>query len=63
MFTLEQTAKMYNITVEALKIQYKANAEGLERMYNKAVSTGKKVNGYTADQLKIKVEQYKTLAA
>lgn len=61
--TLEQIAKQFGITVERLKEQYKANAEGLERMYNKALSTGKKVGGLNAAQLKEKVDQYKALAA
>ena len=61
--TIEQTAKMYGVSIEAIKAQYAANAQGLEKMYNKAVETGKKVNGYTADQLKEKVEEYKKLAA
>lgn len=62
-FTIEQTAKMYGVSVEAIKAQYAANAQGMERMYNKAVETGKKVGGFTADQLKAKVEEFKTLAA
>lgn len=62
-FTIEQTAKMYGITVERLKQQYADNAKGMERMYNKAVETGKKVGGFTADQLKEKIEQFKNMAA
>lgn len=62
-FTLEQTAAMYGITVERLKEQYKANAEGMQRMYNKAVKTSKKVGGFTAEQLKAKIEEFKNLAA
>ena len=62
-FTIEQTAAMHGVTVEAIKAQYAANAQGMERMYNKAVSTGKKVGGFTADQLKVKIDQFKKLAA
>jgi hypothetical protein len=62
-FTVEQTAKAFNVSVEAIKAQYAANAESMERMYNKAIETGKKVNGYTAEQLKAKVEEFKALAA
>lgn len=62
MKTIEETADFYGVTVEAIKAQYLANAQGLERMYNKAVSTGKKVGGYTAEQLKEKVDQFKKLA-
>ena len=61
--SLTQTAVMYGITVERLKAQYLANAKGLERMYEKALKTGKKVGGYTADQLKNKVAEYYKLAA
>ena len=49
--TIEQTAKMYGVTVEAIKAQYLANIEGLERMHRKALETGKKVNGHKIDQL------------
>ena len=62
-FTIEQTAKMYGVPVEAIKAQYLANAQGMERMYNKANATGKKVGGFTAEQLKSKIEEFKTLAA
>ena len=62
-FTIEQTAAMYGVTVEAIKAQYLANAQGMERMYNKAVETGKKVGGYTADQIKERIEAFKALAA
>lgn len=61
-FTLEQTAAMYGITVERLKEQYRFNAEGMQRMYDKALETGKKVGGFTAGQLKAKVEEFKKLA-
>jgi hypothetical protein len=62
-FTIEQTAAMFNVSVERIKEQYAANAKQLEGMYNKAVFTGKKQGGLQADQLKEKVEQFKTLAA
>lgn len=62
-FTIEQTAKMYGVSVEAIKAQYLANAQGMERMYNKAIDTGKKVGGFTAEQLKAKVGEFKALAA
>ena len=62
-FTIERTAAMYGVSVEKIKAQYLANAQGMESMYNKAVSTGKKVGGLTADQLKVKIEQFKALAA
>lgn len=62
-FTIEQTAVMFNVSVERIKEQYAANALQLEGMYNKAVATGKKQGGLTAAQLKEKVDQFKALAA
>lgn len=56
--TPEQVAKMFGVSVERIKEQYLANAQGLEKMYNKAITTGKKVNGYTAEQLKSMTAQY-----
>jgi hypothetical protein len=50
-FTPEEAAKMFGVSIERIKEQYLANAQGLEKMHQKAVLTGKKVNGYTAEQL------------
>jgi len=51
-------AQHYNITVQRAKEMYAANAKALREMYGKAVCTGKKVNGYTADDLLTSWEQY-----
>jgi hypothetical protein len=51
LMTKEQLCKVYHCTLDQLDNQYKENAEGLDRMYQKAVRTGKKVNGYTASRL------------
>lgn len=56
--TIEATAKIFNVPVERIKEQYLANANGLQKMYEKAIKTGKKVNGYTADQLKNMASAY-----
>lgn len=37
--------------MDNIRRQYAKNAAGLRRMHAKAVASGKKVNGYTADQL------------
>lgn len=57
-FTPEQAAKMFGVSIERIKEQYLANAQGLEKMYNKAIATGKKVNGYTAEQLEAITAEY-----
>jgi hypothetical protein len=49
-------------TDEQIKAQYKKNAEGIRQMLNKAISTGKKVNGYYAYQLEEMLEQTLKLA-
>lgn len=57
--TTSQTASFFGVSVERIKQQYAENAKQLEQMYNKAVATGKKVNGFTAEYLKAKVTEYK----
>ncbi len=47
---------------DIIKGHYLANANGLKRMLDKAVVTGKKVNGYTAEQLTERVKFYNDLA-
>jgi hypothetical protein len=53
----------FKCTMEQLHTQYVANAAGLKNMHNKAIETGKKVNGYTEAQLEAMVEKYNTLAS
>lgn len=58
--TPSQIAQFFGVSVERLKEQYLENAKGLEQMHKKAVSTGKKVSGYTAEQLeKMTTDFYK----
>jgi len=61
-FTAEQIASKFSVPVENVKRQFAANAINLEKMHTKAVDTGKKVNGYTAEQLAEAVEFYKKSA-
>lgn len=48
-------------TEEQIRKQVKANAEGLRKMEAKAVKTGKKVGGYTADQLNQMASRYENM--
>jgi hypothetical protein len=50
--TAEHIAKFFGCTIEQAKAQFAANALQLAAMQKKAIFTGKKVNGYTANQLK-----------
>lgn len=45
------TAAIFGCTPEQAKVQMLRNLAGLEKMHGKALSTGKKVRGYTADML------------
>lgn len=51
-YTPEMVAQVMGCTVEQLRNQHARNANQLAGMLHKAVTTGKKVNGYTADELR-----------
>lgn len=51
-YTQEMIAKVMGCTVEQLRSQHAKNATQLALMLHKAVTSGRKVNGYTADQLR-----------
>ena len=57
-FTPQEAANLFGCSLETIKEQYLGNAQVLEVMYKKAVKTGKKVNGYTASQLKEMTDDY-----
>lgn len=52
----EQTAIQFGVSVERVKQQYVANAEGLKKLWEKAEKSGKKVNGATASYWKERYE-------
>jgi len=60
--TRHQQAILYNCTPEQLKKQYMANLERLQGMLTKVEETGKRVNGYSEDELSRLVEKYTQLA-
>jgi hypothetical protein len=45
-------AKIFGCTVAQVRAQHARNADVLAGMLSKAESTGRKVNGYTADELR-----------
>ncbi len=57
-YTPEEAAKLFGVSIDKIKDQYLANAKVLEGMHKKAVSTGKKVNNYTANQLETFTTEY-----
>jgi len=54
---------MFGVPVERVRTQYIRNAEQLEAMATKAESTGKTVNGYTAESLRRHAASAKAKAA
>lgn len=50
--TIEQFAKLFGVTVEQCNALKAKNREQLTEMRVKALKTGRKVNGYTAEQLR-----------
>jgi len=58
----QQTAEFFGCTLGQLNKQYQSNYEVLLKMFDKAKSLGKKVNGYTEEQLSEMVNKYKELA-
>jgi len=47
----QTTARLFGCTPGQAEEQMRKNIAQLESMHSKALSTGKKVNGYTADAL------------
>lgn len=60
---MEKQFNFFNqFTPQQIKNQYRSNYSGLVKMRDKALLTGKKVNGYTLDQLNNMVAKYKELS-
>lgn len=55
--SIPQLAVMFHTSEDNIKKQYAANIEGLKKDYAKAIRIGKKVRGYTADEIKENYEQ------
>lgn len=62
MRTKKEIADFFGVSKERISEQYEKNAQGLEAMHKKALATGKKVNGYTAEQLEQMTLKYWALA-
>lgn len=60
--TKRDAAIFFNISLKRISEQYADNAKGIETMLLKAIKTGKKVNGYTAEQLKELLKKFQFLA-
>ena len=61
-FTEQDICRRFNCTPEQVRAMHAKNAEGLRAMLAKAEKTGKKVNGYTAEQLRRHVAETDILA-
>lgn len=58
----EQICRLFGCTMQQLNEQYSANAAVLWQMHDKSIKIGKKVNGYTADQLAEMADKHDKLA-
>ena len=61
-FQTEALCGMFKCTPEQLKEQYRANAEVFRVMLERAIATGKRVNGYTASALQTLYDRYVRLS-
>lgn len=61
-FTVEQTARMLGVSVEQIRAGHARNLPQLQQMLSKAEATDRKVNGYTAEQLRERVAECKLRA-
>jgi hypothetical protein len=62
MITLATVAKRFGTTIERVRAQYLANAAQMRAMAEKAERTGRKVNGYTAEQLNARADEFERIA-
>lgn len=60
--SIQQLAAMFNVSETRIKQQYADNAAVIKKQLDKALSTGKKVDGYTAEQHKANYEFYLNLS-
>ena len=54
-----RSAGQFGCTIEQAKRMFAKNADGFRAMAAKAESTGKKVSGYTAAELRLSETQYR----
>lgn len=59
----ENRARRFGCTVEQLREHFRKNLVILQEMLAKAESTGKKVNGYSADKLRGMVSDHEKLSS
>lgn len=63
MLTTNQIATAFNCTPAQLKAQYTANANQMRSMLQRVITTGRRVNGYSADDLAARIAKFESLAA
>lgn len=61
--TEQQVAQRFGCTIEQVRAGHASNARALRGMLFKARTAGKKVNGYTAEQLQAHVDRTEKLAS
>ncbi len=61
-WTIAQQAKIFGVTPDRIRERYAELLPGKRKMLEKALATGKKVNGYIAEQLKDSLDRYTAMS-
>jgi hypothetical protein len=62
LLSVSELAAMFNVSEDRIKQQYADNAAVLKKQLDKAIKTGKKVDGYTAKELKANYDRFINLS-
>jgi hypothetical protein len=62
LLSISELAAMFNVSEDRIKQQYADNAAIIKKQLDKAIKTGKKVDGYTAKELKANYERFISLS-
>jgi len=60
--TEKQLCALFKCTPEQVRAMHAKNAQGLRAMLEKAENTGQKINGYSAEQLRVMIANTDILA-
>lgn len=60
--SIPELAKMFNVSEDRIKQQYADTAQVIKKQLDKSLQTGKKVDGYTTEELKANYELFINLS-
>jgi hypothetical protein len=62
LLSVSELAAMFNVSEDRIKQQYADNAAVIKKQLDKAIKTGNKVDGYTAEELKANYDRFINLS-